>query len=47
MDRWIATSARVGADVEMGYGVVVEDDVEIGDGCRIGHHVVIRRGSKI
>jgi UDP-2-acetamido-3-amino-2,3-dideoxy-glucuronate N-acetyltransferase len=47
VERWIAASARVGSDVEMGYGVVVEDGVEIGDGCRIGHHVVIRRGSKI
>jgi UDP-3-O-[3-hydroxymyristoyl] glucosamine N-acyltransferase len=43
----IASSARVPADASIGPYVVVDDDVEIGDGCVLLAHVVIYRGARI
>jgi len=47
MDRWIHESARIGPGTELGYGVVMEEGVEVGRDCLIGHNVVIRRDTKI
>ena len=43
----IADSARIGEGTSFGAFCVVEDDVEIGSNCMIGHHVVVRAGSRI
>jgi UDP-3-O-[3-hydroxymyristoyl] glucosamine N-acyltransferase len=43
----IASSARVPADASIGPYVVLDDDVEIGDGCVLLAHVVIYRGARI
>lgn len=37
----IAKGARIGKDVSIGAFTVIENDVELGDGCRIGPHVTI------
>jgi UDP-N-acetylglucosamine acyltransferase len=39
----IAPGAQIGADVEIGDFSIVEDDVVIGDGCRLESHVVVKR----
>lgn len=39
----IAPGARIGAAVEIGEFSIVEDDVVIGDGCRLEAHVVVKR----
>jgi UDP-3-O-[3-hydroxymyristoyl] glucosamine N-acyltransferase len=44
---FIASSAQIAEDVQIGEFCVIESGVEIGSGCRIGHHVVIRAGSQI
>ena len=46
-ERWIAETARVAADAEVGLGTVVEAGATIGAGCKIGHHVVIHQGARI
>lgn len=38
----VSSSASLGADVKIGPYAVIEDDVEIGDGCHIDAHTVIR-----
>ncbi|MBV9610512.1 MAG: UDP-3-O-(3-hydroxymyristoyl)glucosamine N-acyltransferase [Acidobacteria bacterium] len=43
----IATSARVPADASIGPYVVIDEDVQIGDGCVLLAHVVIYRGARI
>lgn len=40
-DRWIDSSASIGADTKIGYGAVIGENVVIGEGCVIGNHVVI------
>lgn len=44
---WIDPDARVGRDVEVGFGTVIAAGAEVGAGCKLGHHVVIHAGSKI
>lgn len=43
MDTWnhISPKARIGADVEIGFGVRIYDNVEIGSGSKIADHCVI------
>ena len=43
----VSSSARLGRDVTIGPYVVIEDDVEIGDGCDIAAHVVIKRFTRL
>jgi len=43
----IATSAHVPADASIGPYVVIDDDVEIGEGCVLLAHVVVYRGARI
>src|SRR5581483_6142636 len=43
----IATTSHVPADASIGPYVVIDDDVEIGDGCVLLAHVVIYRGARI
>jgi acetyltransferase-like isoleucine patch superfamily enzyme len=47
MNHFIEESARLGAQVTLGFGVVIEEGVEIGAGVALGHHVVIRAGARI
>lgn len=47
MERWVSPSAVVDPTARLGFGVVVEEDVEIGANVEIGHHVVIRSGVRI
>jgi len=47
MNQHIDKSAKLGANVSIGYNAVIMQDVEIGDDCLIGHNVVIHAGSKI
>ncbi len=39
----ISPNAHIGAGVEIGDFSIVEDDVVIGDGCRLESHVVVKR----
>jgi UDP-N-acetylglucosamine acyltransferase len=39
----IASGAEIGADVEIGEFSIVEDEVSIGEGCRLESHVVVKR----
>lgn len=43
----IHTSAKIGANTEIGLNTVIEKNAAIGENCIIGHNVVIREGSKI
>jgi UDP-3-O-[3-hydroxymyristoyl] glucosamine N-acyltransferase len=43
----IAPGAKLGAGVGVGPHAVIEDDVEVGEGCYIGPGCVLRRGSRI
>jgi UDP-N-acetylglucosamine acyltransferase len=43
----IAATAELGADVSVGPYAVIEDDVIIGDRCRIEAHAVIRRYTRM
>lgn len=47
MDLYIDKTARVGMRCRLGHGVVVEADVELGDGVILGHHVVIHAGVQV
>ena len=47
MDYHCDKSARVGADVTVGYNSFIGKDVQIGDGCRIGVGVVIHDGTRV
>ena len=38
---WVSPRARLGAQVRLGYFVVVRDNVAIGDRCQIGDHAVL------
>jgi UDP-2-acetamido-3-amino-2,3-dideoxy-glucuronate N-acetyltransferase len=41
-DLFIHPTAKIGKRVSLGMGVVIDDNVVIGDDCNIWHHVVIR-----
>ncbi|TVR48264.1 MAG: acyl-ACP--UDP-N-acetylglucosamine O-acyltransferase [Puniceicoccaceae bacterium] len=41
----VDASARIAAGVDIGAFAVVEADVEVGPGCRISDHAVLRRGT--
>lgn len=43
----ISSSAKIGENVKIGPFCVVDDNVELGDGCVLESHVVIRGPSKI
>lgn len=40
-------NARLGGDVEIGAFCVIEENVEIGEGTVLGHHVVVRGHTKL
>jgi UDP-N-acetylglucosamine acyltransferase len=44
---FVSPTARIGKNVEIGPFSVVEDDVVVGDGCRLASHVVLRRGTRL
>lgn len=46
-NRWIHSSAQIGAGTKIGYGAVIGESVVIGDGCVIGHHVVIHDDTRL
>lgn len=41
----IHRTAKIGRDVTMGEGAIIEAGVRIGSGCRLGHGVIIRQGT--
>jgi UDP-N-acetylglucosamine acyltransferase len=43
----VAAGARLGSNVVIGPYAIVEDDVVIGDGCRIAGHAVIKRRTRL
>jgi UDP-N-acetylglucosamine acyltransferase len=43
----VSPRAILGADVRLGAFSVVEDDVEIGDGCVLENHVIIKSGTRL
>jgi UDP-2-acetamido-3-amino-2,3-dideoxy-glucuronate N-acetyltransferase len=43
----IHPSASIGAEVQLGFGCVVEADVVVGDGCIVGHHAILRKGTRL
>lgn len=45
--NYISDKAVIGVDSKIGMFSVVEDNVEIGEGCIIGHNAVIHAGTKI
>src|SRR5512147_871414 len=47
MNYYCDKSAKIGADVTIGYNCYIGKDVEIGAGCRIGVGVVIHDGTKV
>jgi acetyltransferase-like isoleucine patch superfamily enzyme len=47
MEPQIAKSAQIGKDCRFNPGVIVEDDVEISEGCEIGAFSILYRGTKI
>lgn len=42
----VSASAKIGSNVEIGPFCIVGDDVELGDGCRLTSHVVLRGPSR-
>lgn len=47
LPRSIHSSVKFGKNVKVGFGCVIEEDVEIGDDCLIGHHVHVWPNVKI
>ena len=43
----VSPDARIGENVEIGPYVVVEGDVEIGDGSKLDSHAIVKSGSRI
>lgn len=43
----VGAGAKLGSGVKIGAYSVIEDDVEIGDGTEIAHHVVVYGGARI
>ncbi len=39
--QFVHPNAKIGKNVKIGPMVVIEEDVEIGDGTEIAHHVTI------
>lgn len=46
-NSYISPKAKIGKNVKIGVGCVIEGNTEIGDNTEIHHHVVIRNKSKI
>ena len=44
---WVDPSAKIGQNVYISAGAVIEADVEMGDGCLIGPNAVLGRGVKL
>lgn len=47
MKYFVHETARIGANVTLGYGVVIDAHAEIAEDVSIGHNVVIRSGARI
>ncbi|MEM4633461.1 MAG: N-acetyltransferase, partial [Pyrobaculum sp.] len=43
----VSNGAKIGEGVILRSGVVVYEDVEIGDNCEFGHYVLVREFTKI
>lgn len=43
----IAKTAKIGKGVKIGHFAIVEDHVEIGDGCVLNQHAIVRRFTKL
>ncbi len=41
----IHPSAKLGANVSVGPYAIIEEGVEIGEGCKIAAHAMVRKGS--
>ena len=44
---YLHSSALIGDGCTLGFGAVVEADVQMGPGCAVGHHVVIHAGTQL
>ncbi len=47
MNQHISSSASIGNDVQIGYNVVIMDNVQIGSNCTIANNVIIYPNSRI
>jgi len=47
MTSYISNKAKLGKDITFSKNIIIEEDVVIGDNCRIGYNVVIRKGTTI
>jgi acetyltransferase-like isoleucine patch superfamily enzyme len=47
MKYFVHETARIGAQVKLGYGVVIDEQADIAEDVSIGHNVVIRAGAHI
>ena len=47
MSNFISTKAKLGKDITFAKNIIIEDEVIIGDNCRIGYNIVIRKGTTI
>lgn len=45
--NFISEKSVIGANVQLGHFIVIEDEVKIGDNCIIGNNVVIHKGANI
>lgn len=43
----LSLKAKIGKNIKVGIGAVIEDDVVIGDNCFIGHYAIIRPNTRI
>ncbi len=47
MSNFISDKAKLGKDITRNKNIIIENNVTIGDNCRIGYNVVIREGTII